>query len=143
MALEFSACAVFGAVLLALFLWRGGGPIVFIGGIGTTIGVIAASRQVHTIRVYNDGLIEFVRLLGTTRVSVSDIVMLEGFRKNEYDGPVWKMRVTTWHTHLTVSDFPDVPTLLARICTIRPEINVRGEWPTLNPWGPDEGGTPL
>ncbi|MBA3378944.1 MAG: hypothetical protein H0T93_08670 [Chloroflexia bacterium] len=82
----------------------------------------------------SDGTIHFERLLGTIQVNVRDISVLEGLRKNEYDGMVWKMRIRYLGRTITLPLVPGVSAFISTVRTLEPRVYVQGEWPTLDPW---------
>ncbi len=125
----------FAAIPLVMAVNGKAGLVSFIFGIATLYGIYAALRSVHTIRVGSDGTVRFERLLGTIRVELRDISVLEGFRKNEYDGMVWKMRVRYRGSTVTVPFFPGAPEFISAVRALEPCVRVHGEWPTLDPWG--------
>ncbi len=94
-----------------------------------------ALRSVHTIHVQLNGTINFERLLDTVQVNVRDISVLEGFRKNEYDGMVWKLRILYRGQTITLPIFAGVPEFILAVRRLEPRVYVQGEWPTLDPWG--------
>ncbi|HYJ13468.1 MAG TPA: hypothetical protein VEW66_07750 [Thermomicrobiales bacterium] len=124
-----------GALPWIVLVNRGGGPVLFIFCGVTVVGLIAVLRRIHTIRVGTDGTIRFERLLGTTCISLHEISVLEGFRKNEYDGMVWKMRVRYGRGTLTVPFFDEAPAFISMVRAVEPGIYVQGEWPLLDPFG--------
>jgi hypothetical protein len=125
----------FGAILWSLLVYRGGGPVLLIACIAMVLGLIEVLRRIHTIRVGTDGMIRFERLLGTTCISLREISVLEGFRKNEYDGMVWKMRVRYSRGTLTVPFFDEAPAFISLVREVEPNVYVKGEWPLLDPFG--------
>jgi hypothetical protein len=126
---------VFGAIPMLTLVHGNGGPVTFIFGVATLWWLYSTLRSVHTIRVGSDGSIHFVRLLGTTRLFLRDISVLEGFRKNEYEGMVWKMRVRYGQSTITVPVFDGAPEFILLVRTLAPSVHVQGEWPLLDPWG--------
>jgi hypothetical protein len=126
--------AVCGVLPLIAMGNRGGSPILLLFGIAALLGLFAVPRSVHTIRVENNGTVHFERLLGTTGVNVRDISVLEGFRKNEYDGMVWKMRVRYRGCTVTAPFFDGAPAFISAVRALEPRVYVQGEWPTLDPW---------
>jgi hypothetical protein len=126
---------VFGAIPALALIYGNGGPVSAIFGVSTLWWLYSTLRSVHTIRVRSDGTIHFVRLLGTTRLSLQDISVLEGFRKNEYEGMVWKMRVRYGQNTITVRLFDGAPEFISLVRALAPSVHVQGEWPLLDPWG--------
>jgi hypothetical protein len=133
--LNVTLIVVVGALPWIVLVNRGGGPVLFIFCVTTIVGLITVLRQIHTIRVGSDGTIEFERLLGSTRVRFGDISVLEGFRKNEYDGMVWKMRVRYRSGSVTVPFFDGAPEFISVVRALDPRVRVQGEWPMRDPWG--------
>ncbi|HYI26071.1 MAG TPA: hypothetical protein VD767_11740, partial [Thermomicrobiales bacterium] len=74
----------FGALPWIMLINRGGEPVGWLFCVLTVAILIGVLRSIHTIRVGTDGTIRFERLLGTTCISLHEISVLEGFRKNEY-----------------------------------------------------------
>jgi hypothetical protein len=126
---------IFGAIPVLALVHGNGGPVSAIVGVTTLWWLYSTLRSVHTIRVGIDGSIHFVRLLGTTRLFLQDISVLEGFRKHEYEGMVWKMRVRYGQNTITVPLFDGAPEFISLVRILAPSINVQGEWPLLDPWG--------
>ena len=124
-----------GTVSFVTMLNGNGGPVTFMFGVVALGYLYSTLRSVHTICLVSDGSIHFARLLGTTRMYLDNISVIEGFRKNEYNGPVWKMRVRYGQHTITVDNFDDVPEFIKLVRTLAPTIHVQGEWPTLDPWG--------
>lgn len=125
----------FGAIPMTLLITREGGLLSFILGVGAILGALFVLRSVHTIRVERNGKVHFERLLSTICVNVRDIAVLEGFRKQEYDDMVWNMRVHYRGGEVTLPFFVGAEEFAASVRALEPRVRVRGEWPTLDPWG--------
>ncbi len=125
----------FGALPTVFLINGGGGPVSVIICAGVVLGIISVLRNVHTIRLERNGRVRFERLVSTIEVNVRDIAVLEGFRKNEYDGTVWKMRVRYRGGTVTLPFFVGAEEFALAVRALEPRVSIQGEWPTLDPWG--------
>ena len=82
-----------GTVSFVTMLNGNGGPVTFMFGVVALGYLYATLRSVHTICLVSDGSIHFARLLGTTRMNLDNISVIEALRKKENNGPVRKNRV--------------------------------------------------
>lgn len=112
--------------------------IMLISIVVVVVWVSRTLRQVNSIRLCDDGTIEFKRNLGTTRISVRDITGLTGIRKvRDYGQVEWSMWV--WHhgDRITVPYFYRAWEFIDDVRAMNPYVPVHGEWPMLYPGAHD------
>ncbi len=138
-----SVAAVAGVAFLmsmvGLFTGRVSGIVA--GVLILILGGFLFGRKVLRIEVVDDGTIEFVRLIGVTRVPVREIHDIEGRRiLDEYSSNVrWEMRVRYRQGDITVPFFWNAREFVEAVHALDPKVRAVGEWPGV---GPGPGAVP-
>lgn len=97
-------------------------------------------REVRRIRIAPDGFVQFVRVMGTTRIPVHCIRRFEGRLKTDYDGnKQWYLRVRYSGGHLgrriDLPRFHGLSDFVAAVQILHPDVDIAGLWPMT--WPPD------
>jgi hypothetical protein len=91
-------------------------------------------RQVHELRLAEDGAIEFRRAAGSTWITARDVRSLEGMYFGSYDGDAyWQFRIRHTRGHFSFGEVDDALDFVDRIALLNPEVRITGAWPMTMP----------
>jgi hypothetical protein len=91
----------------------------------------ALIRRVVAIRVRNDGVVEFRRIIGTTTISSREIRSLHGeWVDDTYNHTkVWQISIRHAEGTLTLPEFEGVMTFVDQVRDYHPSVEISGIWP--------------
>jgi len=91
---------------------------------------VSTLRVVYQVRVAWDGTIDFVRGVGTTRISARDVRELEGTLARDYDGnETWGFRVRTSRGTFRFGQFRNATAFVDQIRAHHSGVAIDGVWP--------------
>jgi hypothetical protein len=99
------------------------------GGLVVLVVVFAMVRQVVEIRLADRGTIDFIRPIGTTRVTARDIRVLEGKLGSSYGETTWSLCIHHAGGSMTFGQFERVMDFVGQIRAQNPSVEISGVWP--------------
>ena len=103
------------------------------------LGGLSFLRSVREIRAHDDGMIEFVRVMGSTTVDARDIRCLDGAYRRDYDGDLfWRLKIACRGGTFTFNQFLDVMEFVERVRAQNPTVEITGLWPMTSPMYPPD-----
>jgi hypothetical protein len=98
-------------------------------GLVVMVFVVAMVREVIEIRLASNGIIDFVRPIGTTRIPVRHVRVLEGELGSSYGKTIWKLRMHYAGGSVTFGQFERVMDFVRQIRAQNPSVEISGVWP--------------
>ena len=135
---------IFGLVGMPMIMEGGSGPGDGFRTLRLTLTAICCAlillfswgslRQVHEMRLAEDGAIEFRRVAGSTWITARDVHSLEGTYFGSYDGNAyWQFRIRHTRGQFSFGEVDDVLDFVDRIALHNPEVRITGAWPMTMP----------
>jgi len=111
--------------------WSSASPVGIVFLIVLPLFAWMLTRGVVAIRVRNDGVVEFRRILGTTTVSARDIRRLHGeWVEDTYnDTKVWQLAVRHAEGSLSLPRFDGMMLFVEQVRAHHSSVEISGIWP--------------